>query len=372
MPKIIDLLAAITILATINLGACQAPPVADWSRTSPENAGLPTGLPAQIDAGINEGPYKNLHAVIIVRDGKIALENYYQGVDEAMSRPLGDVAFDANTLHDIRSVTKSVVSLLYGIALGENLVPPTDTSLLDQFPEYADLAADPERRKMTVGNALSMQLGTEWDERISYRNPRNSETAMERASDRYRFVLDRPMVATPGTQWVYNGGTTALIGRLIEKGSGQPLAEFARERLFTPLDIATFEWARGRDGAYMAASGLRLRPRDLARIGQLVLDGGRWNGRQIIPEDWLAQSFTVRVTVRGDDIGYGYQWWLSRPSYSGPQLYAGMGNGGQRLFIVPQLDLVVVVTAGNYNRRKASRQSTILVTDVILPNVQAE
>ncbi len=122
----------------------------------------------------------------------------------------------------------------------------------------------------------------------------------------------------------------------------------------------------------MAASGLRLRPRDLARIGQLVLDGGRWNGRQIIPEDWLAQSFTVRVTVRGDDIGYGYQWWLSRPSYSGPQLYAGMGNGGQRLFIVPQLDLVVVVTAGNYNRRKASRQSTILVTDVILPNVQAE
>ena len=364
------LLFAIAIHLITALSACQAPSVGDWPQVIPEKTGLPAELSANIDAGVRDGQFGNLHAVIIARDGRIVLENYYIGEDETMGRPLGEIAFDANELHDIRSITKSIVGLLYGVALSENIVPPLDARLLDEFPEYQDLTADPKRRRMAVAHALSMQLGTEWDERVSYLDPRNSEHAMELADDRYRFVLDRPMVAEPGTQWVYNGGTTAVLGRLIEKGSELSLSDYAEEKLFAPLGITVFEWVRGRDGAYIAASGLRLRPRDLAKIGQLVLNGGRWDGRQIVPEGWLTQLFETRVDL--GDLGYGYQWWLSPPSDAGPSWFAGMGNGGQRLFVVPDFELIVVVTAGNYNRRQAARQSTILVTDVILPSVQAE
>ena len=167
------------------------------------------------------------------------------------------------------------------------------------------------------------------------KDPRNSEHAMELADDRYRFVLERPIMTAPGGQWVYNGGTTAVLGRLIEKGSGLTLRDYAEAKLFAPLGITAFEWVRGYDGADIAASGLRLRPRDLARIGQMVLNGGRWEGRQIVSEDWLAQSFETRVNV---DVGidYGYQWWLSPEHAEGPPMIAGMGNGGQRLFIVPE------------------------------------
>jgi CubicO group peptidase (beta-lactamase class C family) len=137
---------------------------------------------------------------------------------------------------------------------------------------------------------------------------------MERAKDRYRFALDRPMVAEPGTEWVYNGGATGLLGRLIAKGSGRSLRDYAQEKLFDPLGIAEVDWLQGQDGEFVAASGLRLRPRDLARIGQLVLDGGRWRGAQIVPADWLEQSFRTRAKVNAI-VDYGDHWWLGpRPA----------------------------------------------------------
>ena len=138
----------------------------------------------------------------------------------------------AGSLHDLRSVTKSVASLVYGIALAEGLVPALDENLLAQFPQYVDLAKDPQRRKMTVRHALSMKMGTEWNEDLPYTDPRNSEIAMERADDRYRFVLDRPMVNEPGDRWTYNGGATALIGHLISKGTGIPVEQYAAKKLF--------------------------------------------------------------------------------------------------------------------------------------------
>jgi len=363
------LVAALAI--AVGLGACQRAPVADWPRANLEETGFPASLGEEIDAGQRDGQFPNLHGVVIVRGGKLVLERYYRGEDEIMGNPQGPVSFDPNALHDVRSVTKSVVSLLYGIARGDGIVPPLDAALVAQFPEYEDLAADPQRQRITIGNTLTMQVGLEWDERISYLDPRNSEHAMELAEDRYRFILERPIVAAPGGQWVYNGGTTAILGRLIEKGSGQTLRDFAEQRLFQPLDITAHQWIRGRDGAYIAASGLRLRPRDLARIGQMVLNGGRWEGQQIVPEDWLTKSYEEHVIVN-ERISYGFQWWLSPTKKPGPQQIAGMGNGGQRLFIVPDLDLVAVVTAGNYNKRQEARASSALVRELILPKLRNE
>lgn len=358
------------LIMSTSLGACAAQSSEPWPRASLAEAGFATDLGERIDAGLDEGRYENLHSVLVVRGGKLLLERYYEGEDEMWGRPRGRVAFGPEELHDLRSVTKSMVGLLYGIALAEGIVPPLDAPLLEQFPEYPDLAADPQRRRMTVAHALTMMLGTEWDEDLPYTDPRNSEHAMELAEDRYRFVLDRPMVTEPGSQWTYNGGATAVVARLIVKGSGQSLRDYAAEKLFAPLGITEFEWVRGHDGVYIAASGLRLRPPDLARIGQMLLDGGRWKGQQVVPAAWLEQSFQSQASL--GDTDYGYQWWLSPQGSDGPRWIAGFGNGGQRLFMLPDLDMLIVITAGNYNNWEKSRRLRAIVSQIIMPSLIRE
>ena len=246
-------------------------------------------------------------------------------------------------------------------------MPALDQPLVDHFP-YAELAADPARRRMTVAHALSMTLGTEWDESLPYIDPRNSEIAMEMAPDRYRFVLERPLVAEPGSRWVYNGGTTALLAHLIAEGTGTPLHDYAREKLFGPLGITDTEWMRGSNGEPAAASGLRMRPRDLARIGQLVLDGGRWGERQVVPAEWLGVSFEPRAPSV-EELAYGYQWWLwpRERRADGRRWMAAFGNGGQRLTIMPHLGLVVVVMAGNYNQSDAWRLPVTIIAEILIP-----
>ena len=361
------------ILATIagvimfaSPGSSQTPPADDLPRTTLAEAGFAPDLGERLDAGVRDGRFANLHAVLVLRGGRLVLERYYEGQDERWGRPLGRVAFGPDELHDLRSVTKSIVGLLYGMALAEGKVPPLAASLLEQFPEYQDLATEPMRRRMTVAHALSMMLGTEWDEAQPYYDRRNSEHAMEVAEDRYRFVLDRPMVAEPGTKRVYNGGATALLGRLIAKGTARLLCDYAQERLLGPLGITEFEWVRGRDGELIAASGLRLRPRDLAKLGQLVLDGGRWHGRPLVPAEWLEQSFRTRAKVDAV-VDYGYHWWLGPQPAAGRRWVAGFGNGGQRLAVFPQLELVVVVTAGNYNQPDAWKLPVAIITEFVIP-----
>lgn len=344
-------------------------PAEDWPTASLAESGFSEELGEMIDVGVADGRFAGLHAVLLVRHGKLVLERYYEGEDEVRGRPRGTVDFGPGDLHDLRSVTKSIVGLLYGIALAEGSVPSPHKPLLDAFPEYPDLAEDPQRQSMTVAHALSMQLGTEWDESLSYADPRNSEIAMDRAPDRYRYVLDRPMVTEPGTRWTYNGGATAILARLIEKGTGKPLADYAEEKLFTPLGIATYQWVKGRDGAYIAASGLRLRPRALARIGQMVLDGGRWEGQQVVPEDWLVHSFETSAEV-DQDIDYGYQWWLGKPPPEGPRWVGAFGNGGQRLQIMPRGNMLMVVMAGNYNRPDAWKVPVGVLLDAVLPSIE--
>lgn len=338
----------------------------DWPGATLEDAGLAPELGERLDAAVRGGRLPNLHAVLVARGGRLALERYYPGEDEHWGRPLGRRSFGPDELHDLRSVSKSVVGLLYGIALDEGIVPPPEAPLLDGFPDCADLAADPQRSRMTVGHALTMTLGTAWDEGLSYADPRNSEHAMELAADRWRYVLDRPMAAEPGSTWTYNGGTSALLGRLIERGSGVTLRGFAERRLFEPLGIRALDWVQGRDGSHLAASGLRLRPRDAARIGQLALDGGICDGRRIVPAEWLERSFT-RHTDAGE-LGYGYQWWLGPPAPDGrPGWIAGFGNGGQRLYLGPRTGLLVMVAAGNYNDPQAWRVPAAVITELVIP-----
>jgi CubicO group peptidase (beta-lactamase class C family) len=307
----------------------------------------------KLDRAFEAGELANLHAVVVSLRGRRVLERYYAGVDEWWGKPLGRVEFTPDTLHDLRSVTKSIVGIVYGIALADGKVPAVDAPLLAQFPEYPDLAADPARQKLLVRHVLTMTLGTEWNEDLPYTDPANSEIAMEMAADRYRFILDRPIVAEPGTRWIYNGGATALLGRLIAKGTGMSLPDYAREKLFAPLGIAAFEWTRSKDGTPSAASGLRLTPRDLARIGELILNRGEWEGRSVVPASWLEASFRAAATI-DPQRSYGLHWYMGDvPVGSPPRRESSVGaagNGGQRLLVTPGMGLVVAIAAGNYNK----------------------
>ena len=329
-------------------------------------------MPDKLVAGIASGLLRDLHVVLASHGGRIVLEHYQAGVDESWGRPLGEVGFGPQTLHDLRSVTKSVVGLLYGIALDRRLVPPPDAPLLPHFPDYPDLLAAPDRQGLRIEHALTMTLGLEWDEERPYTDPLNSEIAMEIAPDRYRFVLDRPVVAEPGTRWIYSGGSVALVGELIRRGTGKPLPEFAKETLFDPLGVDRFEWIAGDDGVALAASGLRLRGADLLRIGQLLLAKGSWHGKRVVSQAWIENSFKPAIPT-GDGLAYGRLWFIGEAATTAlpdgeHRWIAGFGNGGQRLWLMPDAGIAAVIYSGKYNTPDAWVTPTRIWREIILAN----
>lgn len=324
----------------------------------------------EISNAVCNGHLQNLHGVVILKHNSLIFEQYFTGYDEYWGSPLGDITFGPEALHDVRSITKSIVSLLYGIAYAHGHLESVSRPLLDAFPEFFDLCGEPDRRKILVKHALTMTMGTQWDETLPYSDPKNDECQMEEATDRYRFILDRPLVAAPGECWNYNGGATAVIAKMISRATGLPLLDFAKERLFGPLGITDLEWVTDQAGDPVAASGLRLRPRDLAKIGQLVLNQGRWGERELVPARWLHESTKPHAQPE-EFLYYGYQWWLGDSSFGDTYTpwVAGCGCGGQRLYILPELALVVVVTAGNYNDPEAWRVPTGVLDQFVLPAI---
>lgn len=309
-------------------------------------------------AAFDRGELPGLHGVIARHKGATMAELYFKGADERWGRSLGARDHGPETLHDLRSVTKSVVGLLYGIALAEGKVPPPEAPLYAQFPEYADLGRQAGRYLIRVEHALTMRMGLAWNENLPYTDPRNSEIAMERAPDRYRFVLEQRIIEAPGGRWIYSGGAVAVLARLIEKGTGMPVDQYAKVRLFDPLGIKRFEWVAGRDGVPSAASGLRLTLPDLARLGQMIVDGGVYEGRRVVPEAWLDRSFRGRVRL-GGTVRYGYLWYMVGAE-TAPTVF-GAGNGGQRLTLSRQAGLVVANFAGRYNDPEVWRLGVAVV-----------
>lgn len=291
----------------------------------------------------------DLHGLLVERHGVPVAERYRSGKDRSVySLFAHEVDFGPATRHDLRSISKSVTGLLWGIAQAEGKVPPLDTRVLDLFPELADLKTA-GRDAITVRHLLSMTSGLAWDEAGAY-DWRNDELALYWRSSQARYVFGRRMAAPAGTRFRYNGGGTAVLAALLAQRTGMVLPDYAREKLFAPLGIVDWEWLRDPRGRPLAFSGLRMRPRDLARIGRLVLQHGQWHGRQVVPRTWIEASLTPQADA-GDGRRYGYQWWLGDTAATGaPHRWAAaFGNGGQRLFIVPDLDLVVVMTAGAYD-----------------------
>jgi CubicO group peptidase (beta-lactamase class C family) len=196
---------------------------------------------------------------------------------------------------------------------------------------------------------------------------------MTRSADPMRYVLSRAIVAAPGTSWKYNGGTTQVLGTIVQRATKQPLADYARAVLFSPLGIKEVEWLGNLGGVPSAASGLRLRPRDLAKFGSLYLHEGRWNGRQVIPAEWAKESTQRRLTLPGQQqTGYGYQWWHAcyRTRSGVEDVPTAVGNGQQRIFLLHGRQTVVTALSGRYNDFSTNPPERLLL-DFILPALPA-
>src|SRR5688500_18292553 len=328
-----------------------------WKTSSADPAGLDPLRLAALTAALRGRPELGVHAVLIERGGRLVYEEYFDGFDARWGTPLGRLIMGPGTIHDLRSVTKSVVSGLIGIAVGEGAIKSLDQPVVEWFPEYPELNTA-ERRRITLAQVLGMSSGLEWNEEIPYSDPRNDEIRMTRAKEPLRFALSPRFVHVPGEEWNYNGGLTHVMAAVLERATKMSMEDYARIRLFAPLGIDTVEWMGDLAGMPAAASGLRLRARDLAKFGSLFLHRGQRNGKQVLPAPWVESStrrhFRFRPRACADStgqFGYGHFWWYNcYPSPAGLiEARTAIGNGQQRIFVLPGLDMSVTILAGRYN-----------------------
>ena len=342
-----------------------------WAAGTPESVDLSSAALCPVVTWLENWKEADVHAILVVRHGKLVFEHYFTGTDDRMGHSTGTLKFGPDVKHDERSVSKSITSLLVGIAIDRGWIKSVDQPVMPFFPQYADLRT-PEKDRITLRDLLTMSSGLAWDEfDVPYTSSDNSEIRMNESPDPYRYVLSQPVVTPPGQLWNYSSGSTELLGAILRKATGKPLDQLAKELLFEPLGITDVEWYQMKGGNPMAAAGLRLRPRDLAKIGQLVLQRGTWNGKQIVSARWIQDATSPKIN--GFMIFfYGYQFWLGRSLVQEHAVdwAAAWGLGGQRVFILPALDLVVVVNAGLYNSDMQASVPIKILDQYVLSSVR--
>ncbi len=279
-----------------------------------------------------------VHSVLIVRNGYLVTEAYFHPYHQSRKHP-------------ILSCTKSLLSALVGIAIEERYLD-LDDKVLDFFPDRDIANDDPRKQAMTVEHLLLMRSGLDWPESsVSYGSADNILWHMMDSRDWVQFVLDRPMATEPGATFNYSTGDPQLLAAVLEEATGMSTRKFARTHLFEPLGVSSdhWDWQSAPEGVAFGGGGLNMTPRAMAKFGYLYLEGGAWNGQQIVPADWVEASVA--------DPHYGYQWW--RLSNGG---YAALGYGGQRIVVMPGLEMVVVIT-GDFS----GTTSRYLVDAFIIP-----
>ncbi|PKK82668.1 MAG: hypothetical protein CVT49_12375 [candidate division Zixibacteria bacterium HGW-Zixibacteria-1] len=336
LPLIIILL--LSIFCGVNSGEKTA---GDWKVASPRSQGLDIVILSGLDDKILAGEYGEIHSLLVIRNGFLVFERYYRG-------------YDVNRLHRIYSVTKSFTSALVGIAMEQGYVDSLDHNVLSFFPEYDSYAnLDADKEAIVLRNILTMRMGTHWDEfTYPFDDSRNSIYQIRNSADWVKYVLDQPMVEPPGTRFRYNTGATMVLSGILRNQIGMQAQEFADEVLMKPLGIENYQWEAGAQDLTNTGWGLWLRPRDMARFGQMYLDGGKWNKKQVVPADWVAASTHNHVRINST-FSYGYQWWMM-PLENVPghipapdDIKICWGYADQFIFVIPELNMVVVSTGEN-------------------------
>lgn len=335
-----------------------------YSRRSPSNQSVLL-QPVQVndgwstaraaEAGLDEGPllelvnliaaskapdvgYPYIHSLLVAHKGKLVMEEYFHG-------------YDQDTPHDFRSASKTLTSALLGAAIYQGVLADVEQPVYPMFGGVDAFAnPDPRKERMTARHLVSMTSGFDCDDSDN-NTPGNEDTMQNQnvQSDWYRYTLDLPMVREPGEQGVYCTAGINLIGGLISKTTGMSLPRFFHESFAKPLSIPYYQMNLTPDNRAYMGGGLRLRPRDFLKLGQLYLNGGVWNGQRIVSEDWVRESTAPHTSINQKD-DYGFAWWRQSLDVEGKNIetYMAVGNGGQMMVVVPALDLIVLLNAGNY------------------------
>lgn len=341
------------------------PDLADGLAVSPAAAArLDARLLTALGESIRKGDFQKVTSVLVSVEGKLVYEGYFNGAGR-------------ETQHDVRSASKTVTSLLVGLAIDRGAIPGVEAKVFEFFPERQAIKnPDPRKLQITLEDLLTMSSLLECDDNNEFSS--GNEERMYLIEDWLGFFLDlpirgfapwvtRPQDSPYGRSFSYCTAGVFALGAVVERATGRPLPDFARETLFAPLGIEKVGWQFSPLGLAQTGGGTRFRSRDLAKLGLLSLDGGRWQGRQVIPEAWVAASTAAHVQA-GETDTYGYLWWR-RDFVSGGRTYPAFymaGNGGNKVVVVPSAKLVAVLTSTLYNTRGMHQQTDKLLTDYIL------
>jgi CubicO group peptidase (beta-lactamase class C family) len=315
-----------------------------------DNTGLDKALLDTMMTKIIDGQYPNVHSVLIVKDGKLVFEEYFY-------------EHNKYKLHEMRSASKSFISALTGIAIDKGYIKSKNESVLSYFPEYTIQNNSDAKKKITIAHLLTNQSGLDCD--VSNPKSVGNETTMNNSDDWVKFTLDLPMIDSAGGKGMYCSGNPITLGRIVEKATNQTVPAFAKQHLFGPLDIKNFVWNYKPDKSSVETfCQVYLTSRDMAKFGLLYQNKGNWNGQQVISESWVAQSLQKHSVVQG--VNYGYLWWNKYLDSDGVRYYtyAAQGNGGQKIYLFQEQNMVVVITGGNYNSQSPSDE---LIKKYILP-----
>ena len=322
---------------------------------------------------VDNGKYGNVDRIILVKNEKFILDtlfnNDYKKISKGKSSPIGcgyntcqdSTAFGEfnyyhpfwhpyyknRDIHTLQSITKSIGSLLIGIAIDQGQIPSINVPILDYLKDFNLSKVEDLMYEVTLEHLLKMKMGMRWHEiGTPSTDPNNTTFMLEKSDNWIQYTLDQPMDTIPDTEWIYNSGGSQLMAVIIKKATGLHIDEYAEKHLFGPLGIKNYHWKKSPTGFPDALGGLYLEAKDLAKIGMLVLNKGKWDGNQIVSSQWVEKS-TSRLSdsTQVSDFGYGYQWW--RPDLNNIDIIAGLGYGGQLLIIIPEFDLVAVTFCWN-------------------------
>lgn len=347
--------------------------VADgWTTATLAAAGVDQAPLAELMGRLREFPGHLVEGILIAVGGRLVFEEYFDGRQHPTYGD-GPVRYDRLTKHCLSSVTKSVTATMLGVAIDRGFVAGIDEPVLGYFPEMSDLNTG-QKAGITLEHLVTMSAGLQWDE-WSYPldDPRNDLTQwFNHQGDMLRFVLERPMVADPGKVFVYNGGLTNVLGEALRRASGLRLDGLSAAYLFEPLGIEDFSWYLIRPDLVYASGDISLRPRDMAKLGQLYLRNGLWNGARVLSEDWVRASATPVFEMQPwpGCAGYSYGWWPKTEDY-GAGAFAAEGWGGQVILVMPEFDAVAVFTGGSYWKSPLMSPHRMM-TGYILPALGVE